>query len=322
MTNDIPSKTGQFLNALAEGFRQTRIEILVFFLVLTVLLLLILSYFAARRVTGRRERERRSRVVLEHLLGKIELGSEEAALLGRLAAYLRPELSADALLMDHHVFDACARAMRKAEGASEGSLNALRLKIGFHITQPAEMPSSTVELPEGSAIILVSENGRRARGTLRAQGQGSMMVQLEQPVPALRQDARATAYFHNAGGIYSFSTRIEAVSGDSVRVSQSENVVRHQRRRYYRRKESLPVFVRPAAGSGAFMESILVDLGGGGASIRCPRRLLKQDDLMEISFSPVPESWSSRLAWSGSVQPAASSMRASNPSRKRSEAGS
>lgn len=81
--------------------------------------------------------------------------------------------------------------------------------------------------------------------------------------------ARLSLYFHNSAGIYSFPTRIIDLMKGVVHVEQSSTITFHQpRRKYFRRKEFLPVFVRPAASLEVPHESILLDLGGGGASLR------------------------------------------------------
>jgi hypothetical protein len=224
MPYDFSSSPGQFLNGFAEGFRRTRLDDLLFILLIGVVLLLVAAYFVAQGVSRRRELARRARAVLERLPGRIVLSGEEAVLLGRLTLHLRADQSAGALLRDHRVFDACARAMARTEPVSRDLLDALRLKIGFRVTEPAVVPASTVEIPEGSP------NG--------------------------------------------------------VRIDRSVNVVPRRRRRYDRVKVSLPVFVTPAADRSASTESVLVDLSAGGASIRCPRPILRQGGLLEISFPP------------------------------------
>jgi PilZ domain len=276
----------QFLNSLAEGFVQTRLEIYLLFLFVLSLLLIFSLYLVTQNRMAHRELARRSRETLEHLLKKLDLSDEETALLGRLSSYLDRGESEHSLLVSRHVFDKCAQKMRRYEDIAETQMNALRLKIGFQITQPEDVPASSAELPEGSPVLLVIKRGNQVRGTVIAQAPGAMTIKIDTLAPLLERNARLMVYFHNAAGIFSFPTRVTDLLEGSVSLEHSSNITRYQRRRYYRRKEHLPVFIKPASASAAPRASLLLDLGGGGASIQTPRDMLRKGDLLEVSFSP------------------------------------
>ena len=280
------TRAGQFLNALAQGFVQTRFEILLLFLFVIALLLVFSLYFVAQNRATHRRLARHSREMLEHLLQRLDLNDEESALLGRLAKYLGREESEYSLLVSHHIFDACAGKMRQSEVVSEAHLNALRLKIGFKMTRPEDVPASSTELPEGSALLVVSQAGVRFRGTIIAQAPEAMTVRLDPEVSPPAEGVRLTLYFHNSAGIFSFPTRVVDALEDAVRLEHSRDISHYQRRKYYRRKELLPVFIKPASRSAGPLESLLLDLGGGGASLQAPRGSFRKGDLLEVSFSP------------------------------------
>ncbi len=297
---------GRFLTSLAEGFVQTRIEILLLFAFIVFLLLVFSLYLLLQGRAARREIARRSREMLEHRLGELELDDEDSALLGRLSAYLTRGESEYSLLVNSRTFDACAARMRGAEDIPEVSLNSLRLKIGFRITQPEQVPSSTLELPEGSALLLVGRGTPRLRAVLAAQRPAGMLVRLERGSTRPAKGARLTVYFHNAAGIFSFATNVNDVMGDAVQLDHSRQVLRFQRRRYYRRKEHLPVFIKPANAAASPLPSSILDLGGGGASVLNVRGMFREGDLLEISFSPAVGNFSltarvRRVSWKGKV---------------------
>ncbi|MBA7689092.1 hypothetical protein ES703_97587 [subsurface metagenome] len=52
----------------------------------------------------------------------------------------------------------------------------------------------------------------------------------------------------------------------------------------------LPVFIKPAGSEERPLESILLDLGGGGASLKNPNRSFKPGMDLELSFHPEGES--------------------------------
>jgi c-di-GMP-binding flagellar brake protein YcgR len=103
-------------------------------------------------------------------------------------------------------------------------------------------------------------------------------------------------YFKNPSGIYVFASRVQAVEGGLLQLSHAEQVKRLQRRRFFRKKTALPVFIRPAAERGREVEeeredvprrTAFVDLGGGGAALVNPRRVFGVGDRIELFFDIV-----------------------------------
>jgi c-di-GMP-binding flagellar brake protein YcgR len=113
-----------------------------------------------------------------------------------------------------------------------------------------------------------------------------MVVKLAAGASAPQNGEAVTLYFHNSAGIFSFPTLITRGTAEEVHLQHSSNITYHQRRSHIRRKESLPVFVRLASSDSVPHETLLLDLGGGGASLHNPQGLLKKGDLFELSFSP------------------------------------
>jgi len=280
------TRIGHFLTAVAQSFVQTRLEILLFFLIIIAFLLIFCIYVVVQKRIVHRKLALHSREMLEHLLVKLDLDDHETALLGRLAQHLEAGESEYSVLINHRIFDACARKMRQSEDVPEMHLDALRQKIGFRISQPEEVPASSSELPQGSSVLLVPGSGARVRGVIIGQGPGVMLVKLDPGASRLTKGMRLMLYFHNSAGIYSFNTKITDFMDDAVHLEHSSQIMHHQRRRFYRRKESLPVFVTAASAAAVPQESSLVDLGGGGASLENPGRMLKKGDFLEVSFSP------------------------------------
>ena len=109
-------------------------------------------------------------------------------------------------------------------------LTSLRVKIGLTDTQPAEVPGSSAELPEGSPVLLIAAAGARFRGTIIAQGPLAMSVKLSpgESIPA--KGVLLSLFFHNAAGIYSFPTRTVYLTKDVVQVEQSSAITFHKPR--------------------------------------------------------------------------------------------
>jgi hypothetical protein len=278
-------KIVQFLSSLAQGFVQTRLEIQLLFLFLIALLFIFTGYLVAQKVSADRQMRRRSRERLEHLLLRLELNAEETALLGQLARSLDRGQPEYALLVSRGAFDACAEKALLSGEASEARLNALRLKIGFHLTRPDQVPASSTELPEGSQVILAWTPGRRTRATILAQAPAAMTAKLDHAIPPPARGVRLRAYFYNSAGVFTFLTMVSGRAGDAMLLEHSSQITRFQRRRYYRRAERLPVLVTLAEAIQGSQETVLLDLGGGGASLQNPGEYLREGDFLAVSFS-------------------------------------
>ena len=84
-----------------------------------------------------------------------------------------------------------------------------------------------------------------------------MLVKLDSESASLSKDARLTIYFHNSAGIFSFSSKVTELMMDALHLEHSSHITHYQRRKYYRREESLPALIKPALVASAPQESIL-----------------------------------------------------------------
>jgi c-di-GMP-binding flagellar brake protein YcgR len=69
-----------------------------------------------------------------------------------------------------------------------------------------------------------------------------------------------------------------------ITVAHSRTVSRVQRRSYYRRKLAKPVYVRAAGSREKPLRSALLDLSGGGASLRRTGDIFREDGALELAF--------------------------------------
>jgi c-di-GMP-binding flagellar brake protein YcgR len=93
-------------------------------------------------------------------------------------------------------------------------------------------------------------------------------------------------YFQNRAGFFSFTSRITEKDDRLIHVQHSDQIKRYQRRRYTRRRIRLPVFIQPYLGTSAPRKSILLELGGGGASLQNPGKSFQVEQQVELSFAP------------------------------------
>ncbi|HTP57281.1 MAG TPA: PilZ domain-containing protein [Spirochaetia bacterium] len=276
----------QFLASVAQGFVQTPIELVLLLGFVLALVLVFVGYFVVQTLRADAETRRRSRELLDDLVQKLSLNADDMALLRTLATSGGKGTAEYLLLVNRHIFDACARHLLQAGKASEFQLNALRLKAGFRLTETESVPASSAELPEGSSLLLQWAPQKQSHAVILAQEPALMTARLDGGSTAPPRGIRLRVAFHNASGIFFFATTVAGSDGSTLHLEHSSSIQRFQRRRYYRRKERLPVFIWAASLGASAGESTLLDLGGGGASLENPRRVMKEGDLLEMSFSP------------------------------------
>ena len=66
-------------------------------------------------------------------------------------------------------------------------------------------------------------------------------------------------------------------------------VKRYQRRLHARKKIRIPVFVHAHQSASPPLDSTLLDVSGGGASLQNPKGVFELDQMVELSFSPKGE---------------------------------
>ena len=95
----------------------------------------------------------------------------------------------------------------------------------------------------------------------------------------------AARFLHDEPGEGSAVARLQAKLGFHD-LQPAVDLPRHWRREHLRKKVRLPVSVRQAEGTGQPVKSVLVDLSGGGASLRNPEARFKASDRLELTFAP------------------------------------
>jgi hypothetical protein len=69
---------------------------------------------------------------------------------------------------------------------------------------------------------------------------------------------------------------------------RARRLASRRRRMYVRRRVRLPVLVAREPDAADARQTTLLDLGGGGASLRNPWELMRKGDWLQMSFSPGP----------------------------------
>jgi c-di-GMP-binding flagellar brake protein YcgR/cbb3-type cytochrome oxidase subunit 3 len=281
-------KLAKFLDDISRGFKQSPMEIL---LALTLLLLFIGFLIFMYKLQKKRLQETRNRRYLElyeAAMAKLNLNPSELYLLERLARYLKTPERKYLLLVNHSTFNACASRLCRQEDVQEVSLSSFRIKLGFSDQDPERIPSSTAELPQGLPVLITSRIGNRATGRVAGSQPQSLIISPTEPIQ-LPCGIPVTVYFQNRSGVFSFTSHVQDTLGKAepaIHLAHSETIRRTQRRAYYRKKLTLPIFVRPAGSEEKPLLSAFLDLGGGGASLRNQQNRYKAGTDLELTFLP------------------------------------
>lgn len=256
--------------------------------------LLIVAYQIQKRGVQRRRLAIAS-TRYEQLAARHGLSPAQRDLVERLARFLHDPQKKYLLLVSQTTFNYCAARLHAQDASLDGGLTELRLRLGFKIRGPEQVPASSAELPEGQAVELVlGRPARRLRGTVAEQRPSSLQVSLAEDCPPLDPGQAVRVFFQNRSGLFSFESRLQQQDPPSrtVALAHSENIRRIQRRRYYRRKVALPVAVRRAGVDAEARSSLILDISGEGAALRNPESRFAAGDDLQLDFQAGSEPFS------------------------------
>ncbi len=278
-------KLTSFFNEVAGDFVRSPLEIVLFGVLVGGIIagLIILSRSQSRHAGM--AQALRAREMFDRIAQAKSLTDEEMELLERLGSRLESPAQKHLLLERRSTFDGCLTRLRELEQVPASLAASLRLKLGFKAEGGESIPHSTVDIPLRQAVYLRRRGSKRTvPGTVLHTDPDGLSIAVERgsvlPVPGVV----AEVYFKNRAGLFVFLTQVLKVQGDVVRVSHSEHIRRLQRRKFYRKKLGLPVFVKPAGSPGQPARTSFIDLGGGGASLRNPDDRFRVHDELDMYF--------------------------------------
>jgi len=284
-----------FFDMVSRGFQRSPLEIVAMILaVLVFVLLLIVAYQVQRRRAARR-RATIARTRYAQLAARLELQPGERDLMDRLSRFLHDPEKKYLLLVSQTTFNYCAARLHASDPTLDAGLAELRLKLGFRVRGPEQVPASSAELPEGQPLRLtVGRAARPLQGRVSAQRPSSLVVKLSADAAAPAPGQAVTVYFQNRSGMFNFASRVQQPDDDSgaLCLAHSEEIRRIQRRRYYRRRVALPVTVKPAAVEAEAQPSVLMDISGEGAALRNPGQRFAAGEDLQLDFRAGSEHFS------------------------------
>ena len=249
-----------------------------------------LVVFSARQVKKRREEtEKQEKDLLARIMRTKHLLPDEIDMLNGLVRNLRKGQRLFELLERSSVFNACVRRYRESEPVQASALSSLRVKLGFRAEGPERIPHSTAELAPGTQLILLYGK-KKLVGSVAKLDEDFLLISTDDRVSLPAPGTRLSILLQKKSGLYRFKTVVGRPQGNMVRLRHTEEIVRVQRRKFYRRRTSLPVMLRKAAGGVGGVEGLewrrtrLKDLGGGGASMEAPGGNIGVGEEVEVAF--------------------------------------
>jgi len=187
------------------------------------------------------------------------------------------------ILGSAHVFNRCVRRLGESESVPSPVLSSLRVKLGFRAEGPERIPHSTAELPPGTGLVIV-EGKRKIYGSIVKLEDRFFLVSVEKKSGLPSPGSIVRVLLQKESGLYGFKTSAGRVECGMIRLKHAEDIQRVQRRKFYRRRTSLPVMVRKAERGQQWMRTTLRELGGGGASLRAPPGAIGRGEEVEVAF--------------------------------------
>ena len=291
------------ISDFVSGFTSSPLEVSV---VLALMIIGVIALIVTARIKSRKERrrvEQHGERAFQDLVQQYDLSESEVLQLRTLAQELEHPHKRYLLLRNQALFDRAAILAQETGAIDASAISALRVRLGYAGSRAGVRPAATTELPEGDAVILRPESADGSsptwQGTVVRQTREALAVSLEKTPAGLDQGAAVLLFYFDHSGVYRTATRVVGESGDLVYLAHTEGFARLQRRQFDRADVQLPVTIRSVGQEEREPQrGVLLDVGGGGARVRCPGANLRTGSEIDLSLHPDTES---TLSVSGTV---------------------
>jgi hypothetical protein len=280
-------RLSDFFEMVSSGFGATRLEVIIVAAAIAAFVILLVVFALVQRGRARRQSKTLGKRRYRELSEKLQLTPSEEDLIRQLARYLKEPEKRHLLLVSQPTFNYCAQKLKAKRQDLPADLPRLRLKLGFTAQNPEAVPTTSTEIPVGTALLVMDRGkggGRRVQGRLVGQDPQSLTVRLASDQPGFRRADPVNVLFQNRAGVFTFASVVDSREDALLRLAHAEAIRRIQRRKYYRRKKNLPVGVRKAGTEDGFSPAAFIELGGDGASLTNPGGRFDVGDTIELSF--------------------------------------
>lgn len=262
-------RANELISRVSSGFGVGPLYVILFFGIIAALLLFFLY---SHRIIRRREEARIAEIIVAknaRVFGSRSFEPDELDLIDTLSRHLKDPRKRYLVVTNSNVFFATLRAARDSGSTNLACEKRLREKLGFRATPESTRVRTTRDLAEGSSVVFQSSDGARVSAVVAEQSQTGFTAVVAKPIHIQQS---GLLYCQDSRGVLAFSVSVEAVKDLTIIMRHSQKVTRSQRRDYFRKRVAMPVELRVSGQT--YLDSVIVDLGGGGASLLGPAKRL------------------------------------------------
>lgn len=276
---------------LYRGFISSPLEIMIALYILIGIVLFFLITSIVRSQKSKREMRKRAAATYQKLLKQFTCSEAETDALDKLGCYLKKPERRYTLMQSQAIFDACAEKAKKDNLLPHQMIAALRVKLGYGAKNTGRRPESSTELPPGASVSVLTPHHHTLHGKILDPTPDSFRVAIAGDgfsghIPALPPHTAVRIMYHDRTGLYEFDTKLQKQLNATIQLNHSETLRRVQRRAYYRKKTNLPVFIHHPGSMDSAVQTNLIDIGGGGASLYNRSNLFAAGEDIALSFHP------------------------------------
>jgi len=271
----------EFLKQIAESFRRTPEELIVFISIILAVIGLILILRIIKRIIDRNKLTSAVNKRFEVYITKYLLTKPELDLIDRMSRFLKNPLKKYLLLANPHTFHICFHLLSGKKKADKRIRMSLYKKLGFNRFDPNKIPGSSNDIAKGTSAFLISKDKQTIiNGCISGHLLDAIVFESLDTPAGFSNNEEVSLITHNYTGLYGFKSRILKKKNKTVYVAHSEDVVRTQHREYFRKKIYLPVLLRREGSKEKLDHAYICDLSAGGLSVTNPeKKYVKEDDL-------------------------------------------
>lgn len=275
----------QFYKTISESFQPTPLEMVFIFLGIAVLAGTLIGVYRYQNKKARDEALRSVRRYFERIVSKAGLDPEERELLYRIAEVSPAgEMKGHIILQRAAAFDEAAGVLIDSGEISPDEAAGLREKLSACCFTENHGVATTKDLPAGLHLYITEGRSPGFHGEIGIKTPETLQIGLRDGSVSFDQDTQVTCYFKRSTDTFYFRAPvIESLPG-SITLAHPRKIKKVQRRRFYRKELRKQAYIQ--RGDGKFRkQTVITDLGGGGASVKNKDRIYHKGDSVILTFS-------------------------------------
>lgn len=282
-------KLSLLFKEISEGFIPSPLEITFFIVLICAIIAASILVYRHQKRKSRIEKILQAQRLYEGILKQKALTPTDLDLLDQLALYLKIPDEKNTLIENQYTFNSCAKQLLIEQNIPQNQLATLRQKLGFKRHDPEQIPGASTDLSEGTSVLIVQRGGKKCPGMLVKSDPDALYIEATKGYLSPGSGSSIRVYFQKPTGLFYFPTQVNKSVRGIIKVNHSENIKRLQRRKFYRKKLRMPVYVKHSGAKERPARSTFLDLGGGGASLMNVKNAFNEGDDLLLSFFPMKD---------------------------------